>query len=51
MTPDEEISYYDITDYAFDALLGRTLTVATLRLAVLAVVVCAVFAAVSEFAA
>lgn len=51
MTPDEELAFCQKTDRIFDALLGRTLAVATARLAVIAVAVCAVFTAVSEFAA
>ena len=50
MTPDEELASCDKTDRAFDAVLGRTLTDATVRLGAIALVLCAVLAALSQFA-
>ncbi len=51
MTLDEETAFCEATDRVFDMLLGRNLMMGTLRLAVIAIVVCAIGAAISEFVA
>lgn len=51
MTSDEQFAACEKTDRAFDVLLGRTLMAATLRLAGIAAVLCAIGMAASQLAA